>query len=127
MPNAAEFLSGFNFVKGTRIDGYTLVDATSTHESIKRYNEYRYNIILTFSKDLKVPGILFTNLGNGSYQYLFDEIMKLIAQEHIIYGVRNPYRCMIDFPKYGDILEDDNGTITFNLVGHSHRVYNKYT
>ena len=39
----------------------------------------------------------------------------------IIYGIRNPYRCTIDPPRYGDIV-DDNGHITFHLTGHSYRI-----
>lgn len=114
MPEAAEFLSGFGFTSGAQFDGYRLSSATSTHETIKRYQEYRYNIKL-----------VFINLGNGTYETLYPLIADKIFQEHIIYGIRNPYRCIIDPPKMGDIVEDDNKTITFNLMGHSYRMYNK--
>lgn len=114
MPDAASFLAGFGLIQGTQLDGYVLVSAISTHESIKRYQEYRYAITL-----------VFRNMGNGIYDNLFALVHEKISQEHIIYGIRNPYRCVIDAPKQGDITEDDEGTITFHLIGHSYRAYNK--
>lgn len=114
MPGSAEFLSGFNLIKGSKIHGYILKTVMSTHETIKRYNEYQYDITLTFE-----------NLGNGSYHNLFDYVIELISQHHVIYAIRNPYICTIDIPKLGDILEDNVGTIIFKLTGHSHRIYGK--
>ncbi|CAH6419101.1 Hypothetical protein HVR_LOCUS295 [uncultured virus] len=111
MPEAAEFLAGFHFIQGTIFANYTLVSATSTHESVKRYHEYRYNITLVFK-----------NNGGGLYENLFYAVMAETTQEHIIYGIRNPYRCIIDAPQYGDIEEESDGTITFKLIGHSYRV-----
>lgn len=112
MPDVAQFLNGFGLIQGSSFDGYILTIATSTHESIKRYQEYKYSITLTFD-----------NQGSGNYNDLFQHVMQLISQQPIIYGIKNPYKCLIDPPNYGDISEDDNKTITFNLIGHSHRVY----
>jgi len=112
MPEAAEFLAGFNFIQGRVFANYTLVSAVSTHQSIKRYQEYFYDIVL-----------IFKNGGQGIYNNLYDAVMNEIQQEHIIYGIRNPYRCIIDPPSYGNILQDGDGTITFKLTGHSYRVY----
>lgn len=109
MPDASAFLKGFGFIKGCTFDGYILINATSTHETIRQYQEYKYSITLTFK-----------NAG-GDYQTLFDSVMSVITQEHIIYGIRNPYRCIIDTPNYGDITEDDDNTIVFHLTGHSYR------
>lgn len=114
MPEAAEFLSGFHLVQGANFANYTLITASSTHQSIKRYQEYLYKITL-----------VFTNNGNGTYENLFNAVMAQTTQEHIIYGVRNPYRCIIDIPKYGDILETTDAKIVFNLTGHSYRAHNK--
>jgi len=111
MPDASEFLAGFGLIQGTQFDGYILASATSTHESIKRYQEYKYSITLTFK-----------NLGNGTYNNLYLALYQNISQEHIIYGIRNPYRCIIDVPQSGNIFEEDDGTITFHLTGHSYRV-----
>lgn len=110
MPEAAEFLAGFGLTQGARFDGYTLSSSTSTHNAVKRYQEYYYGITLVFH-----------NNGSGTYDNLYHAVLDQTSQTHIIYGIRNPYRCIIDAPKHGDILEDDNGTITFKLTGHSYR------
>lgn len=112
MPDALEFLTGFGLIQGSQFDGYILSYAHSTHETVKRYQEYRYNITLKFS-----------NLGLGMYEDLFQIVNHIISKQHIIYGVRNPYRCIIDSPKYGDVVDNNDGTIIFNLVGHSYRMY----
>jgi hypothetical protein len=110
MPHAAEFLSGFGLIQGHQVDGYTLISAHSTHESISRYQEYKYKITLQFRND-----------GSGDYNKLFYSLSAIIGQEHIIYGVRNPYRCVIDPPQHGDIIEEPDRSITVHLLGHSYR------
>jgi hypothetical protein len=109
MPESAEFLHGFGLDQGMSANGYILKVSHATHKAIKRYQEYYYEITLVFS-----------NLGQGNYNNLYYTVDNLISQEHIIYGVRNPYRCIIDPPKQGDIVQDNNDII-FNLVGHSYR------
>lgn len=111
MPDAADFLDGFGLIEGTEMAGYRLTRASSSHETIRRYQEYRYDITL-----------VFTNLGQGVYENLYGEVLSLISQERIIYGIRNPYRCIIDTPQYGDIEGESDGTIIFHLTGHSYRV-----
>jgi len=111
MPDASQFLSGFGLLVGSSFGGFILSNAVSTHESIKRYQEYKYIITLTF-----------TNSGSGIYEDLYRDLLLHITQTPIIYGIRNPYRCTIDLPKYGDIEGDDNVTI-FHLTGHSMRVH----
>lgn len=49
MPHAAEFLAGFGLTTGTQISGYRLDQASATHVSIKRYQEYQYDITLKFT------------------------------------------------------------------------------
>lgn len=109
MPEAPQFLAGFNLINGNQIGGYTLVSATSTHESIKRYQEYQYHITLIFR-------------GGNNYQTLYHDLLALIQKTPVIYGVRNPYRCNIDPPLSGDVLQQANGDIVFHLLGHSHRI-----
>ena len=121
MPNANEFLLGFGFTRGLKLAGYTLINATSTHETIKRYNEYRYDIILLFQNNDHRMGASSLQ----QYDDFSDEIMNIISEEHIIYGIRNPYLCKIDLPIEGDIFQDEYGDITLYLTGHSYRVYDK--
>ena len=111
MPEAAEFLNGFGLVRGAQFGGYILDNAISTHESVKRYQEYRYNITLTFRR-----------LGSGTYDDFFHTVMNKISQQPIIYGIRNPYHCIIDPPQNGDIIQDYQEHIIFKLIGHSYRV-----
>lgn len=110
MPNASDFLAGFGLTRRTEIGGYILNEVHSTHVSIKRYQEYRYDITLTF-----------INMGSGIYEKLLSGLRSLISGEHIIYGIRNPYRCVIDPIQHGDISEDTEGIIVIQLTGHSYR------
>jgi len=109
MPEPAEFLHGFGLNQGLIFNGYSLEVSHATHKSIKRYQEYYYEITL-----------IFKNLGIGNYNELYNTVHNLISQQHIIRGVRNPYRCIIDNPKQGDII-DNGDRVTFNLIGHSYR------
>ena len=107
MPEAADFLAGFGLIQGTEIAGYRLDHVDSTHVAIKRYQEYRYDITLEF-----------TNLGSGNYNGLVSGVRSLISGERIIYGIRNPYRCVIDSNMD---IQNMNKTVGFHLVGHSYR------
>ena len=111
MPEVAEFLAGFNLVQGHIFANYVLSSVTSTHESIKRYQEYQFHITLTFKP----------NYG-AKYDDLYDAVLAEISQEHVIYGTRDPYKCTIEFPVYGSIEEDTDGTIIFHLVGHAVKI-----
>src|SRR5579885_305208 len=110
MPTPDKFLRAFGFVSGAHFDGYTLEHVFSTHNTIKRYQEYEYDITLTFE-----------NNRNGDIEELFRIILDHISYEHIVKGVKNPYRCIIDQPHYTNIHKDKNGSVTVNLVGHSYR------
>src|SRR5665647_2353999 len=101
MPDTAQFLDGFNLIPGHNFSGYNLQSATSTHEQITRYKEYQYHITLVFS-----------NLGNGQYNNLYNTLMGQISQTHSIKAIRNFYFCSIDAPKTQDIINDKNQTIT---------------
>ena len=96
MPKAPQFLQGFGLTPHTMFSEYQLITATSTHETIKRYQEYRYQITLVFMGQ--------PNYTNINYKRLFDAVMATTTQEHIIKGYRNPYRCIIDPPSHGDII-----------------------
>lgn len=109
MPNSHDFLSAFGLINGAQFDGYILAHAASTHESVKQYQEYRYNITL-----------VFRNTGTGTAEKLSAAVNSAISQQHIVYGIRNPYRCVIDHPRNISIA---TGTITYDLVGHAYRVY----
>ena len=120
MPEASEFLAGFNLVKGRIFASYILENATSSHESIKKYHEYMYKITIQF-KSLAPAAIAPTT--DQLYQSLYEAVISEISKEPIIYGIKNPYRCIIDPPQIGDIIEESDGSIIFKLTGHSYRIY----
>ena len=109
MPSPEKFLSSFGFTNGSQFDGYILDMATSTHITIKRYQEYEYHIEL-----------LFSNINNGTWESLFNVLQKNISAEHVIKGARNPYLCIIDYPVHGDAHEENNN-IRIYLTGHAYR------
>lgn len=106
MPHTKEFLKGFNLIKGRNIAGYVLIEAHATHETIKRYHEYQYDIKLIFQ-------------GNGDYDSLYHQLMKDTSRSKIIYGIKNPYRCTID--SNPDIYYDGSNNIVFEFTGHAIR------
>lgn len=113
MPHAPEFLRGFNLVRGTTFDGFTLIDVMATHNTVKQYSEYSYDITLTFR----------ANSSGASYNNLYYSLLQTIRQTHIIYGVRNPYSCTIDIPQDGSVHQIEQNTYLFNLKGHAYRKY----
>lgn len=120
MPEASEFLAGFNLIQGRIFGTYILEHVTSTHESVKRYHEYLYRITIVFRS--MVPSAI-SGGNDASYQGLYEAVIAEISQEHVIYGIKNPYRCIIDLPQQGDIIEETDGSIIFKLTGHSYRIY----
>lgn len=113
MPVAADFLNGFGFIVGRTIDGFTLTHAESTHESVKRYQEYRYDMTLIFTRNTK----------QATHADLLKALLPIIQEQHIIYGIRNPYRCTIDTPDITAITDTDTEHIMIKLLGHSYRAH----
>ena len=109
MPTSEKFLSSFGFIKGHQFDNYLLNQVNATHITVRRYQEYEYNIELSFF-----------NIGNGTWENLFKVLQKIITEEHIVKGARNPYRCSIDYPSYGDVSGNDKD-IKIKLTGHAYR------
>lgn len=111
MPELNEFLKGFNLIEGNNFDGYILDKIDASHEAVVRYREYKYPITLTLrgGENKKRRGNNISSL----LPSLNDEITK----EHIIYGVRNPYRCFIKFQS----LTNNGDTVIVKLMGVSYR------
>lgn len=111
MPAVSKFLNHFNLVSWEQFDGFTLSKVHSTHEQKIRYKLYKYQITL-----------IFTDNGQGNYEDLFDDLLSEIEKEPIIwtrYG--NPYRCWIDYPQEGSVVQQDD-TFIFHLIGHAERI-----
>jgi len=69
MPTTEKFLSSFGFIKGTQFDDYILEEVTSTHNTIKRYQQYEYDIYLRFYND-----------GKGTWESLTKVLQKIYYQ-----------------------------------------------
>lgn len=106
MPEPEQFLRGFGLIPQAKIGTFTLLKANATHEVIRRYQEYRYQITLVFSQNVNVEA-------------LKKALLPTLQQKHVIYGVRNPYLCVIDY-NHMDVSTTNNGT-TIILTGHSYR------
>lgn len=112
MPDTTQFLQGFGLDRNEMFGGYILVDIQSSHQTITRYREYRYDII-----------VRFTNESHGTPYRLLESIRLKLSGNRIInssYG--NPYLCNIDPPIESNFTGDINN-ITVTLTGHSYRQY----
>ena len=107
MPELNEFLRGFNLIQGSEFGGYRLDRIEAQHRAVTRYREYRYPITLNFAKINR----------RSNVNSLIEALNVEITKEHIIYGVRNPYRCIIVFQ---DHVENGNNVIV-HLLGSSYR------
>lgn len=107
MPQVKEFLESFGLTENQKIAGFTITSVTSSHESIKRYYEYYYKIQLEFS-------------GAGDPKELLQFLMNLSAQEHVVYGIKNPYLCTID-KLTPENFQKERGGYQVRLYGHAVR------
>lgn len=116
MPEPGKFLHGFNLIYGTQMGQYTLINADSTHRTVRRYQEYAYDITLIFKPN---TGLVTAE----NYKELYNQLVQNISTPRTIYGIRNPYRCIIDIPPMDDYLIHRNelGNIVFHLSGHAYR------
>lgn len=111
MLDAARFLVGFNLSEGEIIDNYQLTTIKIKETPIKRYEEYRYDII-----------IILIDLGHGSYDILMDNLINKFSRVERIYGTDKVYQCRIDKFAYGDIISNERGNFQINVTGHAIRI-----
>lgn len=86
MPNSEQFLSGFGLIPGLELEGYELVKASSTHETIVRYKSYKYRISLIFVK----------NYLDSDINDFLDALDRKTDGTKRIKAIRNFYNCRID-------------------------------
>jgi len=110
MPKPEKLLSHFGFKRNLTLGNYELKEVKSSHNIIKRFDEYSYDIELTFRP-----------LKDSDYNELYHKLLGMIKSPKIIKGIRNPYKCRIYQPY--DIVELNNSDIIFYLNGHAKRVY----
>jgi hypothetical protein len=113
MPNPNQFLAGFGITSGRIFGKYELTYSYATHTAIKAYQEYKYNITLTFKSTSKVT--------DDDYHKFYHLLLNVIRQQHDIKAIRNYYNCTIDDPTNKDITGDIYSEFTYHLTGHSYR------
>ena len=115
MPEAEQFLNGFNVKKGMKIGGYTLMSVVAIEQSVVRWNRYSYNITLTFS-------------WNGGRRQSFNDMDKLFRDFYeYVKGERiirtnsgRPYLC--DFGEYPLEYNHTENEVIIKYLGNAVRV-----
>lgn len=107
MPDLPNFLAGFDLVKGKVFNGYRVENVQASHETVKQYQEYKYPITLTLSRED----------GRKARDTIPSSLKEELGKEHIIYGVRNPYRCWIEIQS----IESNGSQLVIKLMGRSRR------
>lgn len=110
MPSVEQFLTAFGLVRGSSIDGYTIISATGTEESISRYREYRYNFTL------ELASVGYSNIENllAAFKNITSRVLSVMA-------VRNYYNCSIEPVTKDNLTVDSVGHVTVRLIGHGIR------
>lgn len=115
MPSEEEFLEGFGLVRGTDYGGYFLVDSKSTHQQVKLYAEYVYHITLVFRTHNNRDNVT-------AFHTMINKLQEQISKMHIMSGIKNPYKCIIE-PMTQENISISNNDIIIRLVGRAHRIY----
>jgi hypothetical protein len=113
MPEYGPYLRGFGIKKGLKLAGYELISYSISHEEIKKYEKYTYDVILNFEAK------------NNTYEpkQLLHDLRKQTEKSRIIYTrFGNPYRCWFGKPT---IIEQNKNLnkIKILCLGHAKRIY----
>lgn len=111
MPGKELYLNGFGLHVGLSISNWKLTSIDLKHDTIKRYHEYSYPIVMIWQPITS----------DASYQGLIDGLERQVSSERTInseYG--NPYTC-----KFGDLSHNyrEAGSVVINAIGHCTRAY----
>ena len=109
MPKPEKFLKSFDLQEDHIYGNYLLTNITITHKTIKRYEEYEYEITLIFQAITK----------NASLDELYKILEDELSESKIIYGVKNPYLCDISL----DSIKEADKSIVVKLTGHAIKHY----
>lgn len=111
MPKPDEFLVGFDLVKDSVYADYKLKKILISHDTVKKYHEYRYSIKLIFVKMYE----------DSSANTLYKELDVALSNTVVIYGRRNPYLCSVDILKFRENMR----SVTVTLEGHAIKMPHK--
>ena len=113
MPEYGAFLKGFGIHRGLTIDSWKLGNIKITHNVIKQYQEYNYDIILVFEHNRDGHQI--------NHSQFISKLKKYVQGNEIIktrYG--NPFECNFGQPK---IIQHNDNQIIVKSIGTAFRVY----
>ncbi len=110
MPDLGQFLSAFGLTVGNTIGGYVITGVTGSEQSITRYREYSYRIIVRLS-----------HIGISDTSQFLPQFNSLIGQRLNVKAIRNYYLCTIDPINSDDIAMDNAGHLSIFLTGHATR------
>lgn len=105
MPDAREYLKGFNIKRGLELAGYQLSQLSIQHIEEVRYREYSYPMKFVF-----IPQGQFVNPNE-----LLQEFRRYVSGQRVIYTqYGNPYVCTFGNP---EITNVNNGIVTIESQG----------
>lgn len=110
MPEKEEYLAGFGLHINYELSGFKLTSIDLKHNTVKRYHEYTYPIVMIWQK--VDP--------NASYQGLIQGLERQVSSDRTIYTqYGNPYRC-----HFGDLSHNymEGSTVVINAMGHCERI-----
>lgn len=110
MPTPEEFQYAFNFIKYKIFGDYILEDIDINVTTIYQYQEYKYDILLTFA-----------NSGHGIFVQLYPLLDNALSQRPIINSNNEVYGCETD-PNSREISENDDGDIIVHVIGNAFRL-----
>ncbi|HLX52372.1 MAG TPA: hypothetical protein VKR58_00425 [Aquella sp.] len=111
MPKPREYLNGYQIRQGMNLAGYTLKSVDLKHETISRYHEYHYPIVMIWEPRSNA----------GSLSTLVNQLDNHVSKDRVIYTeYGNPYQC-----HFGDLshhYQNSNGDVVINSMGVCKRV-----
>jgi len=110
MPDPQEYLKGYGLHNGLQLAGYSLTAVDLKHETIKRYREYRYPIVM-FWKKIDA---------SATPERLVSELNQQVITDRTIYtSYGNPYSC--HFGRLDHHYQQDDQFI-INAIGYCQRI-----
>lgn len=110
MPKTPQYLQGFGIRQGIRLGGYELVDIQVDHETVRRYQQYRYPTRLTWNRIDSLE----------TADSLLSALVEHLRSDRVVYtSYGNPYQC-----NFGTLEVTDPGPnqVTIEAQGTCERI-----
>lgn len=110
MPQPEEYLKGFGLRQGMILAGYELFSIDLKHNTIRRYREYSYPIVMIWRP---------LNTGSNMAE-LIRQLESMVSQEKVIYTQYGyPYKC-----NFGHLEHhyEEADHVVINSMGYCQRI-----